>query len=356
MKTRQGTSTIAGLSLTGLALVAQNLHALPRSPLPPVPEVAPLYYEGFDEAYFSGDTNDVLSFPDFGVLEESWSGYALQRTGAEIAPFDVPALDPSGHTNISCDTGGAFRFWIKPYWSSQSQGGNGPGAIATALEFDAINSVGSALAWSLQITPDGNTLQLVAPSDAGLQTNLQTAISWQAGQSYLVRLNYGPDGTALYLGPTAVAQGSGMASIPLSTGVAVLGSTLDGTNTAQADIDEFYSFAGPLADDDVQAYYILTSSTAALGPLSDTAASGRSMEMASIRSPGSVYDAASEPGCSTGGPFYITNLLTTPQTNGLTAVSFEICGTNGVFYDIFRTGTWPPVQGNGLANVSPVPR
>ena len=65
----------------------------------------------------------------------SWSGYALQRTGATVVPFVVPALDSDGHTNITSDTGGALRWWVRPYWSS----GSGTGQPATLLEMDAVS-------------------------------------------------------------------------------------------------------------------------------------------------------------------------------------------------------------------------
>jgi hypothetical protein len=66
--------------------------------------------------------------------------------------------------------------------------------------------------------------------------------------------------------------------------------------------------------------------------------SGFSSEADSIRSPGNVFDPNNATPCSPGGPFYITNLSATLQTNGTSTISFDIYGgTNGVFYDIFRT-------------------
>jgi alpha-tubulin suppressor-like RCC1 family protein len=62
--------------------------------------------------------------------------------------------------------------------------------------------------------------------------------------------------------------------------------------------------------------------------------------MGTIHSPGNVYDPDHDTNGSPGGPFYITNLFATLQTNGTTTVSFAINGgTNGVFYDIFATSS-----------------
>ena len=62
------------------------------------------------------------------------------------------------------------------------------------------------------------------------------------------------------------------------------------------------------------------------GPLNET-----------IHTPGNVYDPGYETNCSTGGKAFITNFFASVQTNGLQTVTFEIYGTNGVFYDIFAT-------------------
>jgi hypothetical protein len=156
---------------------AENLHAMPRQPVPPVPEPTPLYHESFDEDYFAGETNSELLISGLGMLEQSWSGYALQRTG-DLIPFVVPAVNSNGYTNVSCDTGGAFQLWIKPCWSSEAvTNGTGPGTNGIVLELDAESGGESALAWSLQISADGNTLGLFAETGSGMQEVLQAEIA-----------------------------------------------------------------------------------------------------------------------------------------------------------------------------------
>src|ERR1039457_672615 len=62
-------------------------QANPRSPLPQIPELIwPLYYETFDEVYdvYSyAVTNAQVTLGNYTFIE-SWSGYALERSGATI--------------------------------------------------------------------------------------------------------------------------------------------------------------------------------------------------------------------------------------------------------------------------------
>jgi hypothetical protein len=326
-------------TLVGLLYCQQNVWAMPRSPLPPIPEQTPLYHETFDGDYFLGDTNCQLVISGLGVLDESWSGYALERTGSPVEPFIISALNGDGSINITSDTGGALRFWIKPHWTS----GGGPASPATLLELDAVNGTETAYAWSLQISPDGNTLELLNQTDAGAQEVLQASISWQTGSSHNVILDFNSQNTAIYLDGALAAEGSGVTAVPPSAGELVLGSALSGTNTADADFDEFYSFSNWLSESDASSYLVFTASEAALGPISATeeASWGQrsgGFQQDSIRSPNNVYDPDTDGGCVTGVPVYITNLFTSLDAYSNTTVSMDIQGgTNGVFYDVYTT-------------------
>ena len=348
---RRGQLVCLGLmAVLAVLFWAQTACAMPRMQLPTIPErQTSLYHESFDEAYFPGETDCQLVIAGWGVLEESWSGFALQRMGEPVTPFMVPALGANGQTNIASASGGALRLWVKPYWSS----GAGIGT-ATLLEMDAFSGFASAYAWSLQISADGNTVELFKQTDAGVQEVLQASISWQAGTSHNVVLNFSPQGSALFLDGVLAAQGTGLSSVPPSVGQLVLGSAISGTNSAGADLEEFYSFGKWLTEGDISLYLCFTASGAALGPISDEQQAAWNQPRAglaqnSILSPGNVYDPNNATPCSPGGPFYTTNVAATLQTNGLTAVSFDIFGgTNGVFMDIFRMGNLndspPPIR------------
>ena len=186
--------------ILAIVFLTPRSWAAPRAPGPPMPELPPLYHESFDEDYFVGETNSQLFVSGLGIFDESWSGYALDRKPESVAPFVVPALASIGRARISSDTGGAFRWWVKPGWSSQSQtNGSGPGTIATLLEFDAVNGNDAAFVWSLRISADGNALELLSQTETGLQVVLQSQLTWVAGTSYCVVLDYTRDGTVLYV-------------------------------------------------------------------------------------------------------------------------------------------------------------
>ena len=255
-------------TLTGLAS--------PRPPLPPIPEFASLlYHESFDALFSSGITNAQVTTDKF-IYAESWSGYALQRVGDVVAPFVVPALDFKSHTNVSCNQG-TIRVWFKPAWSSAATGqGAGPGTLATLLELDAVGKGESANVWSLQVSPDGNTLSLISQSDGTPTVLFETQISWVANQSHLVWLNYDSKETTLFLDGQLVAQGTGTPTVPPEMAALVLGSSLVGKAVAGGDFDELACFDAPATRRgeltaqtlDVSFYWNYCADYAALGPVS----------------------------------------------------------------------------------------
>ena len=195
-------TTARAVLVTGFFLFAHRDFALPRSPIPPVPEEAPIYHESFDADYFADGSSTDIAIPGFGLLDQSWSGYALSRAGEMVIPYVIPALDSTGYTNIACGAGdSALRFWITPGWSSQSQAdGTGPGANAVLLELDAVNGSDSAMAWALVVSPDGNTLALLAQTGAGIEPVLETPISWASETAHCVILDCdSANGTALFV-------------------------------------------------------------------------------------------------------------------------------------------------------------
>jgi len=328
---------LAAFLLRPLAAMAK-----PRPPLPPVPEMGIIYYQGFDGFHpvASGDAQAVV--PGLGLVVQSWTGYALDRSGANVLPWMVPALNPaSGHTNLTCIAAGAIRFYFQPYFSSISvAGGTGPGATARLADLVASSQNGSALVWSLQVSADGSVLRLVGNSDSGPVELLSALIAWQANQSHAVALNYGPQGTTLFIDGQVVAQGGGTVAVTPSVGALVLGSSISGTDTAQGAFDEFFSFDRQFTLADAAFYYQFTGAAAALGPISAKEAGSpilSSGAMTPMALP-PVYDPNHDIICSPGGPVRLTNVFASLQSNATTTVFFDIQGgTNGVLYDIFTT-------------------
>ena len=352
----------AVLTISAWYLCMAGTPAAPRPPLPPIPEFASqLYHESFDALFSSGITNAQVTTDKF-TYAESWSGYALQRAGDAVVPFVIPALDVKGRTNVSCSQG-TIRVWFKPAWSSAATGqGAGPGTVATLIELDVIGKNESANVWSLQVSPDGNTLSLVAQSDSNPTVLLETGISWSANQSHLVWLNYGPKETTLFLDGQIVAQGTGTPIVPPEMAALVVGSSLVGKAVAGGDFDELACYDSPATRHgertaqtlDVSFYWNYCADYAALGPISAEEIAAREKRLAenrnnlafaqrssammngmSARNSCGPLDASA---CVTNGPVFMTNVWADLETNGTMTVTFDLIGgTNGLFYDIFTT-------------------
>jgi hypothetical protein len=155
-----------------------------------------IYSERFDEPSSSGATNSQVTVSNY-TYDESWSGYALQRSGT-LTPFLIAGVDATGHTNLA--QSGAIFFWFKPGWSSVSvTNGSGPGEDVPLLEWTAVAGGQSTVIWSLEASADGSLLALLEPGTSGPTALLTNQISWQAGQWHLLTLNYGTSGTALFV-------------------------------------------------------------------------------------------------------------------------------------------------------------
>ena len=330
---------IRAIFAAGLLILPGVAWGSPRGPFPPVPDIGVIYHESFDEFHSIASGDPRVAIPGVGTFVESWSGYALERSGTNVLPWIVPALDANtGHTNLTCDMAGAIRFYYSPHFSSVSvPGGKGPGSPARLAHLVASSGAGTAVVWSLQISPDGNTLQLLGYTDSGPVQLLSTPIAWQAHQFHMLALDYGPQGTALFIDGQLAAQGNGTVPIPTPVGALVLGSSVSGADTAKGAFDEFFSFDHQLTAGEVAIYYQFTGAMAAMGPISADEEAGMlaAGAMARMALP-SVYDPDHAMTLLPGGPVYLTNAFATLQTNGTTTFGFSIGGgTNGVFYDVF---------------------
>ena len=319
---------------------------MPRDPLPPLPEFATvLYHESFDEGYCYGMTNAQVVLNGY-TFDESWSGYALRRSGAVI-PFIVPAVDFTGRTNLA-SASGTIRFWFKPDWAS----GSGPGATAVLAEIGAASGSQSVAVWSLQVSADGSTLSLVAQSDSGPVQLLSTQISWQSGEWHLIALDYDSTGTALLLDAQWAAQTTSAIVIPARVGVMALGGTLTGNVSAGGNLDELCTFDTPLDQTDLAFYYNANSQQAALGPISQAELDAAEAEAtaAALISPASPMRLSGRfgplddsGGCITGGPVYLTNIFVLEITsNGCTVTMTVAGGTNGIPYSLYMATNLVP--------------
>lgn len=332
------------LALVVLALLAHSsLTAAPRAPQwPPLPELARVTdRESFDEVYFAGVSNAVVTLPGLGTLRESWSGYSLERVGG-VTPLVITGLDESGRVRVTTDQG-AVRFWFRPYWSS----GVGPGTVVALAELAAVAGTESAGLWALRVSADGTALQLLGPE--GREVLLGTRIAWEAGGWHQVVLNYGTEGTELVLDGMVVARGGGTLSVPPKVARLAVGSNLAGEVSAGGELEEVCCFARPLR----QAFhYVPLAGMAALGPMSGAELAYReelkakwaavkaekARELEAAEGGGRMQRLLSGPAseCVTNLPLYITNVSVVLLTNQNWTVQFEVQGTNGPA-DMFST-------------------
>jgi len=334
---------------------AGNALGRPRPPLPPLPELFVLYHENFDWAYSYGLTNSQVTIADYGTLRESWSGMALQRAGT-VKPLVVPALDSEQRVLVASHAQSAVRFWLTPNWASRSIGGPGPGQDAVLCQLIGAVSKEVALAWCLQVTPDGSTVVLMGAGDAGPVELLRADIAWWA-TPHCVGLNFGPDGTDLFVDGQWVAQGEGTPPLPPSVAGLVIGSAWDGGASAEADLEEIYVFGGPLSEPAMAFHYGAYERQAALGPISDAeweaqqeAAALAKAQREALLAEGMMemllLGATSQ--CISNTPVYLTNVLSVLDTNLGWTVTFDIQGgTNGLLYDVFAATN---LTGNSITN------
>jgi hypothetical protein len=265
-------SVIRACSIIASALFAASVAAAPRQPVIPIPEIAPLlWHESFDELYSFQETNDLVTASNGWEYCSSWSGYAIfcLSDGSQVTPYVVPGVDSRGQTKVGASTG-ALRLWLTPCWPA-----TGPGANARLLTLYGTAGDQPAELWTLQVSPDASSLSLVAQSDSGPVQVLQLPIAWTGQAPHCVLLNYGPQGVALFLDNQLAAQSSTLLPVPTGSWQLVLGSSLAGTETAQAAIDEAFSFRRPLTASELSFYYNAIVGFANLGPLSDAALAAR---------------------------------------------------------------------------------
>jgi hypothetical protein len=276
---------------------APDVEAGARGPLPPLPESAPvLWHEAFDAPYHQGVIEARVWWPDYGVLNESWSGYALECSGPGARPLVVPAVRAEGRLNLATEAAGALRFWVKPHWSGAAFGARpGPGRFACLAELGAGSGDRSGVCWSLRVNPEGSLLVLAARGEEGMVELLRAPISWRAGAPHLISLNFGPEGTSLYVDARLAAEGTGTVPVGPADSRLSLGGSLEGTDVAEADFDEVFSFGAPLTADELAFYYRATWNAVVAGSVYPAEPGGFSRPLSALTAEAATGDSGGPP-------------------------------------------------------------
>jgi hypothetical protein len=126
--------------------------------------------------YYSSTNRPALVAANYGILVESFSGYALARDGESVTPFLVPALDGTGPTN------GAFRCWF----NRSAQSGN-----ARLIEMIVVQNGTVTVNFSLHWNEDGSAICLDTAAAGGAARLLEAKAGWNLGDWHPLTLNHG---------------------------------------------------------------------------------------------------------------------------------------------------------------------
>ncbi len=329
--------------------------AAPRPITPPWPELGLIHREGFDQPLQFSANQRI----DPQVWTESWSGYALQRSGQRVTPWVVPMVE--SNVFLVEPQQGAIRFWYRPDYAS----GTGSGTVAALLELATSNGKASEVWWSLVFVPDKSSIHLLCQTETGLESCLATEVDWPTERWHLITLAFSSTNSSLFLDDRLAAVGAGLLTIPAAAApytTLTVGSAYSGVATAQGQIEELSIFSGRKMIQqirgqtfglneawEIMAYYDALSKTAALGPITEAEISARQTAIAERQAVRAALGLAEESGspqlmrlvgatseCVTNSPLYITNTLAWFDSNALWTVQFEVQGTNSPV-DIFST-------------------
>ena len=350
--------------MIGMLIGASSGVALPRQPMPPLPEMH-LRTWRFDDAlrqYPNGQAPALIPEMD---LVESWSGYALRREGNSAIPFVIPEVELTNRVNFTCGTG-SIRVWFHSTWGSASVHARGPGGYARLVELVGLSGSTSTVWWSLYASPDGNTLHVSGQGPVGPTDFLQAEIQWAADTWHLVTLTYSSASCALFVDGELAGIGDPLpVPQPLTASelALVLGGDAAGSNLAQGQFDEFTTFNRACDPLEVAWYYSRTAGRVALGALSDAEIAqqtrslnlkvGRSSARSAVfseSSPQMLLLSGSTSLCITNPNVWIANMSSSNIAGQGWTVAFDIQGgtnSNNLLYDIFTSTN---IAGTNVAN------
>lgn len=213
--------------------------------------------------------------------------------------------------------------------------------------------------WSLYLNPEGTAIYFSAQAGGHQADYLKAPIEWQAGVWHEVLLSYDGKESVLYLDGEVAAIGSGVWLCPPDKVCAAVGFTIGGTGNgdhlAQGEFEELTTYSRPKSRPEAEWLHQMQASLAARGPISPEEEQAQRDENAKWKAEQkSTSDGGGAPmmllasQCVTNVPVYITNIITTFDTNWGWTVYFDINGGQaGIPYDVFTTTN---LVGNSFTN------
>lgn len=148
--------------------------------------------------------------------------------------------------NINCRNG-TVLFWMRPEWSSQNNGGNGPQCEARILEVGQQNQSNGW--WAIHTSPDGHLLFLDTQSNNVPLTCCTAMVSWVTGQWQQVAVTYSPSNSFIFLNGALAASNNVGPLYPNALGRTngmCLGNSHTTNQSIQATLDEVEIYNYPL--------------------------------------------------------------------------------------------------------------
>jgi hypothetical protein len=179
----------------------------------------------------------------------SFDGQAVQITN-RYALLRYRDVETHGAANINCRQG-SIRLMFKPFWSSQSAGGAGPGVAARLLEMGSFTTTRPfAGCYSLAFEPKGDILWFSVQDGMTNTFTYGARTTLHSNQWYQIILACSPVGMKVWLNDKAVAgYAKGPAFFPPASARArglAIGSDLNNGNQINGVIDELETFNYPL--------------------------------------------------------------------------------------------------------------
>jgi hypothetical protein len=300
-----------------------------------------------------------LSYTNLGVFC-LLDGTALVVDSTNVSWLQYNVWEKDGTTNLTVDLG-SLMLWFSPDWSSQSQGGAGPGVWGPLIETGAFTTNADYGWWSLYLDPPGSNVFFSAQDGIGDQTNyLSAPVSWAAGQFHFLALTYSSTNTALYIDGSFVTNGPGVTIYPspevLSNGF-WLGSDSTGSNQCHGIISDVSTYDYPLDAGTINSTFVITE----IFYLADMASTANIVQApSSSPSEAGMYEIISGPGnleavstnttsCVSSSNVWLTNVVATVGSNGSVNLDFTIAGGYGGYpYDVFATCAVTTPLTNGI--------
>ncbi len=254
-------------------LVVLPVTGNPRPPQPPWPQ-STIKIFGFDSPYWKVPWRAVAINEEESTLVESWSGFALERSGLFLSPIVIPVRVSDKEVNLA-PASGSIRFWLAPNWSTASEkaSGQGPGHRAQLLELVNLGGKAADVRWSLYVNEAGDTIHFVGQTKPGLKELLNAPVAFTAGDWRMITICYSETNTALLLDNEVIAKGGGVVApapwvekdLVLVVGSDVLASP---ASLAEAQFEELTTMRQWPGQSEWQAmYFHATQRRSLLGPL-----------------------------------------------------------------------------------------